>query len=243
MKINIKKILVILIITAILTAALSGCGTTSGRSAADISLDNLDIIWLGSSVTYGAAARGYSMADAIQENHEGTVSHKFAKSGTTMVNESNTSYVSRMKGIDPALEADLFIVQLSTNDATRKKEMGSISKSKNPADFNDKTIIGAIETIIAYASETWDCPVVFYTGTYYESEEYAEMVSVLLQISEKWDIDVIDLWNNEEMTALYGREEYNSYMHDEIHPNREGYINWWTPVFEQRLKEILAARL
>ena len=115
------------------------------------------------------------MADAIQENHEGTISHKFAKSGATMVNESNTLYVARMKGIDPALEADLFIVQL--------------------------------------------------------------------QISEKWDFNVIDLWNNEEMTSLYGTEAYNNYMHDEIHPNREGYVNWWTPVFEQRLKEILAARL
>ena len=107
--------------------------------------------------------------------------------------------------------------------------MGSISESKNPADFNDKTIIGAIETIIAYASETWGCPVVFYTGTYYESEEYAEMVGVLLQISEKWDIDVIDLWNNEEMTSLYGTEAYNNYMHDEIHPNREGYVKLVDP--------------
>ena len=37
-------------------------------------LAGLDIIWLGSSVTYGAQAGGhYSMVDAIQDNHPGTV--------------------------------------------------------------------------------------------------------------------------------------------------------------------------
>ena len=39
-------------------------------------LAGLDIIWLGSSVTYGAQAGGhYSMVDAIQDNHPGTEVH------------------------------------------------------------------------------------------------------------------------------------------------------------------------
>jgi len=33
-----------------------------------------------------------------------------------------------------------------------------------------------MEYIICYAKQTWNCPVLFYTGTKYDSEQYAEMV-------------------------------------------------------------------
>lgn len=262
MKIKLRKYFILVCVMYIVSAVFAGCTaaptatpvmTTTTAEATKVSettlvttagdnLSGLDIVWLGSSVTFGQRAGGYSMADAIQDNHSGTTSHKFAKSGTTLVNDKDTSYIARMYEIDPNLHVDLFIVQLSTNDATQGKAMGTISTGKDLNDFDDQTIIGAVETIIAFASKTWNCPVVFYTGTYFESDEYSKMVEVLLQIEEKWDIDVIDLWNNEEMTELFGTDQYNQYMYDSIHPNRDGYVKWWTPYFEERLREIIAAR-
>lgn len=204
-------------------------------------LAGLDIIWLGSSVTYGAQAGGhYSMVDAIQDNHPGTVCEKYAISATTLVNEKEDSYVSRMKLISKDETPDLFVVQLSTNDATTGKPMGEVTDSTDPANFDDTTIAGAIETIISYVQETFGCPVVFYTGTYAEKENYEEMVDLLLKIQEKWGIGVVDMFHNEEMTAVYGTDLYNEYMHDEIHPFRKGYVEWWTPVIEEYLTEFLA---
>lgn len=204
-------------------------------------LAGLDIIWLGSSVTYGAQAGGhYSMVDAIQDNHPGTVCEKYAISATTLVNEKEDSYVSRMKLISKDETPDLFVVQLSTNDATTGKPMGEVTDSTDPTDFDDTTIAGAIETIISYVQETFGCPVVFYTGTYAEKENYEEMVDLLLKIQEKWGIGVVDMFHNEEMTAVYGTELYNEYMHDEVHPFRKGYVEWWTPVIEEYLTEFLA---
>ena len=204
-------------------------------------LAGLDIIWLGSSVTYGAQAGGhYSMVDAIQDNHPGTVCEKYAISATTLVNEKEDSYVSRMKLISKDETPDLFVVQLSTNDATTEKPMGEVTDSTDPADFDDTTIAGAIETIISYVQETFGCPVVFYTGTYAEKENYEEMVDLLLKIQEKWGIGVVDMFHNEEMTAVYGTDLYNEYMHDEVHPFRKGYVEWWTPVIEEYLTEFLA---
>lgn len=201
-------------------------------------LSGLNMIWLGSSVTYGAQARGhYSMVDAIQDNHANTVCEKYAISATTLVNESISSYVNRLKMIPKDRTPDLIVVQLSTNDATTGKEFGEIAEDFDMASFDDTTIAGAIETIIAYAKETFDCPVVFYSGSYCEKENYAEMVELLLQIQEKWGIGVIDLFNNEDMTAIYGSEQYESYMGDEVHPNRSGYVEWWTPVMEDYLSE------
>lgn len=204
-------------------------------------LAGLNIIWLGSSVTYGAQSGGhYSMVDAIQDNHPGTVCEKYAISATTLVNEKEDSYVGRMKLISKDETPDLFVVQLSTNDATTGKPMGEVTDSTDPADFDDTTIAGAIETIISYVKETFGCPVVFYTGTYIEKEGYDEMVDLLLQIQEKWGIGVVDMYHNEEMTALYGTDLYNEYMHDEIHPFRKGYVEWWTPVIEEYLTEFLS---
>ena len=187
-------------------------------------LAGLNIIWLGSSVTYGAQSGGhYSMADAIQDNHPGTVCEKYAISATTLVNEKEDSYVGRMK--------------LISKDET---PLGEVTDSTDPADFDDTTIAGAIETIISYVKETFGCPVVFYTGTYIEKEGYDEMVDLLLQIQEKWGIGVVDMYHNEEMTALYGTDLYNEYMHDEVHPCRKGYVEWWTPVIEEYLTEFLS---
>ena len=201
-------------------------------------LSGLNIAWLGSSVTYGAASDGYSMADAMEDAHAATKSWKYAISGTTLVNEDASSYVARMHQIDPSLPLDLFVVQLSTNDAQGKKPLGELGESMDPADFDDTTITGAMETIIAYVKETWGCPVFFYSGTHFDSPEYQEMVDRMLEIRDKWGIGVVDLWNNEEMTAVTEKEEeISKLMGDPVHPFRDGYVNWWLPEFEKAFTE------
>jgi len=203
-------------------------------------LSGLTILWIGSSVTYGAQAGGhYSMVDAIRDNHPATICEKYAISATTLVNQSEESYVARLKLIPKDKTPDLIVVQLSTNDATTNKPFGEIAEGFDMASFDDTTIAGAIETIIAYAKETFNCPVVFYTGSYCEKEHYDEMVQLLLDIQAKWGIGVVDMFNNEEMTAIYGTDQYNLYMHDEVHPYRLGYVEWWTPVFEKDLADFL----
>ena len=91
-----------------------------------------------------------------------------------------------------------------------------------------------MEYIISYSSQTWNCPVIFYTGTKYDSEMYGEMVEALQQLQEKWGIGIIDLWNDEEMNSVSG-EDYDLYMYDSIHPTQAGYLLWWTPKFEEYL--------
>lgn len=198
------------------------------------------IIFLGSSVTYGSASGGESFVDYM-EKRDGITAIKEAVSGTTLVDETvwgKESYIARMKTIDTTIEADALVCQLSTNDATMKKPLGTVSDSFDMADFDTQTIAGAIEYVIAYSKATWNCPVIFYTGTQYDNEHYAQMVELLLQIQEKWGIGVIDLWNNAEMNAV-SEEDYKLYMVNGIHPSKAGYRDWWTPVFEEYLTDHL----
>lgn len=194
------------------------------------------VIFLGSSVTYGSASGGVSFADFL-EKEDGIISVKEAVSGTTLVDNDSSSYVSRMKTVDKNIKADAFVCQLSTNDASLEKPLGEVSDSFE--DFDTQTVAGAIEYIISYARETWECPVVFYTGTKYNSEPYGQMVDLLLKIQKKWNIGVLDLWNSEEMNAV-SADDYKYYMHNGIHPNYEGYRRWWTPQFRKYLAELFS---
>lgn len=206
-------------------------------------LSGKTILWLGSSVTYGAQASGhYSMVDAVEELHPACVCEKYAISATTLVNQSESSYVNRLMLIPKDRHADLLVVQLSTNDATTGKPFGEVSTSFDLQDFDDTTIAGAIETIIAYTRETFHCPVVFYTGTYCEKENYAEMVALLHEIEAKWGIGVIDMYNDPGMTAVFGTEQYDIWMGDQVHPHKSGYVEWWTPVIDAYLTEYMSKR-
>lgn len=198
------------------------------------------IIFLGSSVTYGVSPDGVSFVEFL-EKRDGILPVKEALGGTTMVDKTvwgKASYIARMKTIDTDINADAFICQLSTNDATMKLKLGKISDSFDPKDFNTKTVAGAIEYIIAYAKETWNCPVIFYTGTSYNSAHYGKMVGLLLEIQKKWDIGVLDLWNDAEMNAV-SKADYDLYMINGIHPSLAGYRDWWTPKFEEYLTDYL----
>ena len=206
-------------------------------SISDSLINGKTVIFLGSSVTFGYGSLGVSFTDFLEKT-DGITAVKEAVSGTTLVDIKSNSYVSRMKKIDKNIKADAFVCQLSTNDATKEMLLGEISDSFSMNDFDTQTVAGAIEYIIAYAKETWNCPVVFYTQAKYDSGHYAKMVELLLEIQKKWNITVIDLWNNGEINSIT-EEERKIYLVDHIHPTKAGYKEWWLPEFQKCLYEIL----
>lgn len=204
------------------------------KPSGDETLKGKTVIFFGSSVTYGAASLGESFADDLSARLQCNVV-KEAVSGTTLSTTSPNSYVTRLDNIKTR-QADLFICQLSTNDASQKKPLGEVTDSERMEDFDTDTVAGAMEYIIAYAKDKWDCPVVFYTNPKYDSDEYAAMVELLYEIRDKWGIGVIDLWTElPEITE----EERALYMADAIHPTRAGYLEWWTPVMEKDIIEMM----
>lgn len=191
--------------------------------------------FLGSSVTYGYAAGGVSFVEYIEQRNECTC-RKEAVSGTTLVDNGESSYVQRMiNNLNKNEKCDHFICQLSTNDASQNKPLGSISQSTNLDDFDTSTIYGAMEYIICYAKQTWKCPISFYTNTYYENDNYKKMIKALYELKDKWGIGIIDLYNNEAMNSI-SESDYSKYMADNVHPTSAGYLEWWTPVFEEYLQ-------
>ena len=197
-------------------------------------LEGRRICVLGSSVVKGAASNDAAIAEYLGARL-GCEYTKSAVNGTTLADAGPESYIKRLRKLDPGCGYDLFICQLSTNDATQAKPLGDIS---NNGQFDTDTVTGAIEYIITYARDTWGCPVVFFTGSRYDSERYGAMVSRLRELQEKYDIGVIDLWSGEDFNQI-SEEDRCLYMKDGIHPTRAGYRDWWGPEFEKQLLDHL----
>ncbi len=206
---------------------------------ADSPLQGKRVIFLGSSVTEGLGALGQSFVDMLATK-DGLIPLKEAVSGTTLVDEPHDgmSYVERMKALDPEFQADLFVCQLSTNDASQNKTLGEISNYP----YDCSTIAGALQEIVTYARATWKCPIVFYTGPKYNSPLYGQMVGLLHQVATKEHVQVINLWNDDKLNQISG-SDYELYMVDEIHPTKAGYKCWVGPAIEYGLIEIVSRDL
>lgn len=199
----------------------------------DSPLSGMNILYLGSSVTNGAYSLGDSFPEYIAKRNN-TAFVKEAVNGTTLA-EGVNSYISRLQNIDKGQHFDLFVCQLSTNDASQNKPLGAPSQD---GAFDTSTICGAIEYIITYVQSTFDCPVVFYTNANYSNELYGQMVEALNGIAPKYGVGVIDMFSDGDFNDITD-EQRKLYMADEIHPTRAGYLKWWTPYMESFLYDFL----
>lgn len=185
------------------------------------------VLFLGSSVTYGSASNGISFVELLARKYKFDFI-KEAVSGTTLVNDNDTSYVGRLKKIKDS-NIDLFVCQLSTNDATLNKPLGNIDSS------DEKTIIGAILTIIDYVKQKYNCPIYFYTNSYYKNDNYLKMVEALYNIKTIKDINIIDLYNDKLFNNI-SKKKRGKYMKDDIHPSLVGYRYWWLKKFDKIMR-------
>ena len=184
---------------------------------------HLDLYFLGSSVTYGSATGGRSFIEELADLYSIDYT-KQAVSGTTLVDNGSSSYVQRMIATLPYLNAapDAVIVQLSTNDASQNKPLGTVSDSTKLEDFDTSTIIGAIEYILGFVEEEWHRPVIFYTNPCYNNANYEKMIAALYELQKKWDFRIVDFYHYADMEEL-SSATLSSYMADAIHPNAQGY--------------------
>jgi lysophospholipase L1-like esterase len=192
-------------------------------------LNNKSFCYLGSSVTRGSAANDVSFVENISRRNN-TKFYKDAENGTTLtkIKDGDNSYVSRLERINKNLHFDVFVVQLSTNDAMKKIKVGSMEDTK------PTTICGAINYIIDYIRENWNAQVIFYTSPYFYNEYYNRMVVALTTVCKYKKVPIIDMYDDYEFNQLT-KEKRKRFMADKIHPTSLGYHTWITPRMERDL--------
>lgn len=229
-------------------------------------LENKTIFWLGSSETRGAYSVNNEAVPEYFAKRQNATSIKSGVDGATVffddtiTNDGNCtsthSFVTRIKSFNKNAAPDALVVCVSTNDAKAmyyegKDRLGSVTDADKTAlaDFDTSTTLGALEYIICYAKETWNCPVVLHTSTsagglnewFFTAEQkanYENIVNALGALETKWGVTVLDLYGDTEMNSV-SDTLFDNYMHDPVHPLRYGYLKWWTPKFEACLENIL----
>lgn len=200
-----------------------------------------DICVLGSSVINGSASESNAVAEYLAARL-GCEYTKSAVDGTTLVDEGDESYIKRLRRLNKTERYDVFICQLSTNDAWQEKPLGYISRPDYDLDdFDTHTVTGALEYIITYVDDNWGCPIVFLTSAHFENEHYETMIRRLKDLQGKYRLGIIDLWSDERFNDITD-EERALYMIDEVHPTTAGYRDWWGPEIERQLLEFMRTR-
>ena len=190
------------------------------------------VIFLGSSITNGFGSYNISFADYLTSIYK-VNAVKEAVNGTTLVTSGENSYISRLRKLDPNMNVQFVVCQLSTNDAEKNAPLGEVGNLYSIESFDTSTVAGAIEYIICYCEDTWDCPVGFYTSFKYDSPEYEQMREILLQIESKWNIPLLDLWANEEINS----HDKKTHMIDDVHPTLVCYKDDITPLMYEFIKD------
>ena len=259
----------------------------SGTSQYAGDFANRNIFFLGSSITYGSASKGIAFPDYLAARNnlrcvqciDGSGNNRImpeagsgmvwkeAVSGTTMArmgtgdSENKQSYSYRLHEYyqDTTINPDVFVCQLSLNDANKNVPIGEF----NGIDFDRLqgedaeayleelydgayTVAGSIEYITAFAYARWpDCQVMFYTITRFNggsSANYINMMSLLNAEADANRIEILDLWNQASGLAYpsLSGNRLCMYMADSHHPKKAGYQQW-TPYFESALDSVITA--
>ena len=234
-------------------------------AAEDSLLKGKNLIFLGSSVTYGKYSDGQSFVDILQKV-DGVNVTKSAKNGTTLVDQGANSYIKRLKGegkesnISQSLTPDYLVCQLSTNDARTLQKLGKQTANPSREDyegFDTSTVSGAIQYITGYTEERFDCPVVFYVvpqfeSTYFNDGHYAKMREKLYAVKKAWDghdrlsdgsadnrpgdqILILDMWEHPKF-AYASKDERRFNMVDSVHPTKAGYLERYVPCVREFLE-------
>ena len=153
---------------------------------------------------------------------------KEAVSGTTLVENTPESYIKRLRTMDVNEKFDIFVCQLSTNDAAQNMPLGDID------DNDTSTVTGAIRYIYKYVQDKWGCPLVMYASAYYKNDNYKKMVK---RVKEMNYINLIDMYSDVNFNNIT-TEQRKLYMLDGVHPTQAGYLEWWTPYIEEALYKI-----
>lgn len=256
---NLRKIVKIVVFPFIISSTIftSACVDTKiedNRTRA--------IVFVGSSVVYGANSGGHSFVDEIIEN-DGYYVVKLAVSGTSLATvpygspHHGNTYTERFDNyIEQQHQAtkddldyiiDRVIVQLSTNDAGQSLPLGEVTKTNDEL-LDVSTTLGAIEYFIQTSLNKLNCGITFLSSPQYgqKGDSYRDNYAAIInafnkQILPKYaqkDVDIIDLWNDKDFNNITSSQR-EKWMADIVHPTLAGYVEWWYPKISEHLKKVV----
>lgn len=221
--------------SSIITATSSNGLSASCKVTFISKLKGKTAIFFGDSITYGSRGTpvGYSWANYIGDRYDLSKAVNAGKPGWFVSNLDAHFITSEVKN-HAKEQYDYVILHGGTNDVSRLVPIGTYDKTDFSGNYNDKTLLGGLETYIYTAKKQWPNAKIGYIINYetpnrgenrplYSAEYYTAMKKVL----DKWKIKYLDLFFGNFYGLKYSdilKVNTKQYLVDNLHLNNDGYI-------------------
>lgn len=180
------------------------------------------VLFLGSNLTYGFNSLGESFVDYLWHK-DGLIGIKDVENNTYLTHrdsfQKGDSYIERFQNDLKLEKPDALMIEVANKDLDNDIVLGDIADKH----YDTKTLVGALEYFISQTKLLWGCPIIVFIDYQKDKEKYDRLIKKVLQLRQKWGIEIIDL-------------SHNTKIDEE--PTRCQYRDIWLPIFEKKFKEM-----
>ena len=204
---------------------------------------NKTALFLGDSISYGAADAGRSWAWRMS-NSLGFKPDNQSVNGWAISTSRQLRIINELKGVKYN-SYDYVIMEGGTNDAWDSCEVGVVSDSYDPKDFDITTFAGGLEELFYNAYQrfpgarfgfiiTYKMPLATDKGNVAYMEPIA---NISIDICKKWNVAYLDLYHDDYVNNTLLEVDTLNYLIDTVHPSVAAYDRL-SPYIEQWFKQL-----
>lgn len=229
-------------------ASLKGEKGEDGQDGADapVSVDIRGILKGKRAVSFGdsiAAGVGNSDSDGnpygyvqMIAERNGMTLHSYATGGAKMA-----EILAQLNSATET-EADFVLLEGGYNDSTPGSvtDMGTLSSGYS-ASLDTATFCGALESLLKTAQEKYPCAkIVFVIVHRTRRNDWVSYAEVIQQACEKWSVPFVNLLQQGGLNANIAAMRTAFTDEVGVHPNKEGYLTWYVPPVEAKMREMIS---
>ncbi len=204
---------------------------------------NKTALFLGDSISYGAADAGRAWAWRMS-NSLGFTADNQSVNGWAISTSRQNRIINELKKVKYN-SYDYVIMEGGTNDAWDKAEVGAVSSSYDPKDFDITTFAGGLEELFYNAYQrfpgarfgfiiTYKMPLATDKGNVSQMEDIA---NISIEICKKWNVAYLDLYHDDYVNNELLQVHTTNYLNDTVHPSVAAYDRL-SPYIEQWFKTL-----
>ena len=214
------------------------------------SLKGKTVMSFGDSIMHGDGNYKVGIADIMAEKYHMTaVDYSVGGATFGFVEDRNQISNQILSAIQKNETADIILLDGGSNDM-RKVEIGCISEGYEYGKHGRKEFAQGMEYALGLLQDNYPLTPVLYIRAHNMdfSTEDKEIAygNFAMDICEKWGIEKIDLYSDSQFNAHDAdiRKKYTAALKnypegDSVHPNRDGYYEYYIPMIVPEVIEIL----
>lgn len=209
-------------------------------------LNDKTVLIEGDSIMYGYGSNGEGIGEILRDRY-GFRLYKNAISGSTLAYVEGTENIRNRIVNGVKKPYDYIILDGGYNDYGKSLPLGSLMSESYPyASAPDATtVIGAMELIFQHIKKNYPKTKIYFVTPHKVNRVWVQVNSLNLTFKDYYDalisvcnlysVPVIDLWNESGLTTYFSEMKVFTKDNDGLHPTKEGYEEFYLPVFQKSL--------